>query len=154
MGKPLRLVDNLMFIGEYKHTIDSKKRLALPAKFRKKLGKKVVITKGVDKCLVVYPEKEWNVMSKKLEKLPISRKEARNFARIMLAGAVLAGIDRLGRVLIPDYLKDYATLKKNTVVCGLSNRLEIWDEKKWNSFKSKIEPKVDDMASNLEELGI
>ncbi len=154
MGKPLRLVDNLMFIGEYKHTIDSKKRLALPAKFRKKLGKKVVITKGVDKCLVVYPEKEWNVMSKKLEKLPISRKEARNFARIMLAGAVLAGIDRLGRVLIPDYLKDYATLKKNTVVCGLSNRLEIWDEKKWNSFKSKIEPKVDDMVSNLEELGI
>ncbi len=148
------MVNNFMIIGEYKHTIDKKKRLALPAKFRKELGKKVVVTKGVDKCLVVYPEKEWKIMSDKLKNLPISRKEARNFARIMLAGAVLAAIDRLGRILIPDYLKEYAGLKKNTVICGLSNRMEIWDENKWEKFKDRVEPKVDDMASNLEELGI
>ena len=143
-----------MLIGEYRHTIDTKKRLALPAKFRKELGKTVVVTRGIDNCLVVYSEKEWKVMSDKLGKLPASQVEARSFARIMLAGAMAVNLDRLGRILIPDYLKKYAGLKKNVVVCGLFNRLEIWDGRKWEVYKKKVEKQVDNLASKLGELGI
>jgi len=143
-----------MFIGEYRYTIDSKKRLALPAKFRKELGNTVVITKGLENCLVVYPQKEWKIMSDKLGKLPTSQFEARTYARIMLAGAMESKVDRLGRILLPDYLKKYADLKKNVVICGLFNRLEIWDAKKWEEYKNKTEKKVGDLVSKLKELGI
>ncbi len=143
-----------MFIGEYNHTLDAKKRLALPSKFRKVLGGKVVITKGLEGCLSVYTEKEWRTMSEKLGKLPISHAEARGFARMMLAGAMLVNIDSLGRILIPDYLKDYAGLKKNIMICGLLNRLELWDENKWNGYKNNAEKKFEDFASKLGDLGI
>ncbi|PIZ88254.1 MAG: cell division/cell wall cluster transcriptional repressor MraZ [Candidatus Nealsonbacteria bacterium CG_4_10_14_0_2_um_filter_39_15] len=143
-----------MFIGEYRHTIDTKKRLALPAKFRKELGKTVVITRGLDSCLIVYPLKEWRVMSDKLGKLPLSQTEARGFARVMLSGAMAVGVDGLGRVLIPEYLKGYAGLKKNVIICGLYNRLEIWDAQKWNIYEKKMEKGVEDLASKLKELGI
>ncbi len=143
-----------MFIGEYKHTIDAKKRLAIPAKFRKDLGGGAVITRGLDNSLVVYPEKEWGVMAEKLGKLPSSQPEARAFARIMLAGAMQVEFDQLGRILIPDYLKDYAALKKEVVVTGLYNHLEIWDGERWAEYKQKTEREVGDMASKLSELGI
>jgi len=143
-----------MFIGEYKHIIDSKKRLALPAKFRKELGSTVVITRWLDNCLVVYPEKEWQFMSDKLGKLPSSQAEARGFARILLGGAMAVDLDALGRVLIPEYLKNYAGLQKNIVICGLSNRLEIWDEQKWDSYRGKVEKEVENLAEKLKELGI
>jgi len=143
-----------MLIGEYHHTIDIKKRLALPAKFRRELGKGVVITRGLDNCLVVYSAKEWQVMSDKLGKLPAGQLEARGFARIMLAGAMEVELDRLGRILIPDYLKEYASLKKNVVVCGLYNRLEIWNEEKWEAYKKETEKEVGDFAAKLKELGI
>jgi len=143
-----------MFIGEYRHTIDTKKRLALPAKFRKELGKTVVITRGLDSCLIVYPLKEWRVMSDKLGKLPLSQTEARGFARVMLSGAMAVGVDGLGRVLIPEYLKGYAGLKKNVIICGIYNRLEIWDAQKWNIYEKKMEKGVEDLASKLKELGI
>jgi MraZ protein len=143
-----------MFIGEYRHTIDSKRRLALPAKFRNELGRVLVVTRGLDNCLVVYPKKEWKVMSDKLGKLPASQVEARGFARIMLAGAMEVSLDKLGRILIPDYLKKYAGLKKNVVVCGIFNRLEIWDAQRWDNYKGKIEKEVGDLASKLKELGI
>jgi len=143
-----------MLIGEYKHTIDTKKRLALPAKFRRELGKILIITRGVDNCLVVYPEKEWKIVSDKLSRLPASRVEARSFARIILAGAMAVSLDKLGRILIPDYLKTYSSLKKNVVVCGLSNRLEIWDEQKWKAYKKQVEKKVSGLVSKLGELGI
>jgi len=143
-----------MFIGEYRHTIDTKKRLSLPAKFRRELGKKIVITKGINNCLVIYTEKGWKIMSDKLGKLPISQVEARSFARIILSGAMEVGLDRLGRILIPDYLKKYAYLKKNVVICGLSDRLEIWDSKKWDVYKNKAEKEVDSLVSKLGELGI
>ncbi|OIO46208.1 MAG: cell division/cell wall cluster transcriptional repressor MraZ [Parcubacteria group bacterium CG1_02_39_15] len=143
-----------MFIGEYRHTIDTKKRLALPAKFRKELGKTVVVTRGLDSCLIVYPLKEWRVMSDKLGKLPLSQTEARGFARVMLSGAMAVGVDGLGRVLIPEYLKGYAGLKKNVIICGLYNRLEIWDAQKWNIYEKKMEKGVEDLASKLKELGI
>jgi MraZ protein len=143
-----------MFIGEYTHSIDSKKRLAIPAKFRKELGQKAIVTRGLDQCLVVYPLKEWSLLADKIGKLPISQIEARGLARIMLAGAMDVELDKLGRVLVPDYLKKFADFKKNVVIIGLYNRLEIWDENKWNSYRAKTEKEMGDSASRLKELGI
>jgi len=143
-----------MLIGQYDHTIDSKKRLALPAKFRGELGDKVIITKGVENCLVIYTEKEWETMSTKLSNLPISQIEARSFTRFVLAGAMEITLDKLGRVLIPDYLKEYAGLDKNVVICGLSNRLEVWDSAKWDAYRKNDEKGVVEIVSKLGPLGI
>jgi MraZ protein len=150
--------DNLlwknMFIGEYVYSIDEKKRLAIPAKFRKALGKKAVLTRGIDNCLVLYPLSEWKKLAKKLESLPTSTSEARSFVRIVLSGAVDVTFDKLGRILIPDYLKSYALLKKNVAILGLSNRIEIWDEERWKEYKKKTEEITKDIAEKLKELGI
>ncbi len=143
-----------MLIGQYKHTIDIKKRLALPIKFRGELGVKVIVTKGIENCLVVYTIKEWEIMSQKLGNLPVSQGEARSFARHLLASAMEVELDKLGRILLPDYLKDYSDLKKNVVICGLSNRLEIWDEQKWNDYSKNAEKGVEEIVSKLGSLGI
>lgn len=143
-----------MLIGQYKHTIDNKKRLSLPAKFRGELGDKVIITTGIEKCLVVYTQREWEVLSQKLSNLPISASEARSFTRVTLANAMEVQLDKLGRILIPDYLKEYARFKKNVVVCGLSNRLEIWDDKKWEAYRKAAEKGVEEIVSKLGPLGI
>jgi len=143
-----------MFIGEYTYSIDDKKRLAIPAKFRNLLGKKAVITRGLDKCLFLYPAKEWNNLADKLSKLPLSQADARGFARLMLTGAMDAKLDNLGRILIPDYLKDYGQLKKKVVIAGVFNRVEIWDERKWQDYKKKTEMAVGDIAERLKELGV
>ena len=144
----------IMFIGEYKYTIDSKKRLALPLKFRKELGKKIIVTKGTNNCLVVYTEKGWKEYAEKLGKMPASQPEARTFARIVLAGAMESLVDKLGRILVPDYLKTYAGLEKDVVVCGLSDRLEVWDSTKWEEYKNSAEKEVDSLISKLGNLGI
>jgi MraZ protein len=143
-----------MLIGQYEHTIDNKKRLALPARFRGELGDKVVITSGIEKCLVVYTHKEWEVMSSKLSNLPISASEARSFTRVTLANAMEVALDKLGRILVPDYLKNYASLKKNVVICGLSNRLEIWDAEKWDVYRKDAEKGVEEIVSKLGNFGI
>ena len=143
-----------MLIGQYEHTIDIKKRLALPAKFRGELGDKVIITRGVDGCLFVYTEESWQKESEKWSSLTISQTEARSFARMMLAGAMEVVLDKLGRILIPDYLKEYAGLKKEVVICGLSTRLEIWDSQKWEKYKIEAEKGVDEIVSKLGPLGI
>ena len=143
-----------MLIGQYEHTIDVKKRLALPAKFRGELGDKIIITRGIEGCLAVYTEGEWKIMSDKLGALTISQAEARSFTRMILAGAMEVSLDKLGRILVPDYLKDYAGLKKNVVICGLSNRLEIWDSEKWETYKKAAEKGVDEIVSKLGGLGI
>ena len=143
-----------MFIGEYLHTIDEKRRLAIPSKFRKDLGKKAVVTRGLENCLVVYPMDEWEKLAEKLSSLPTSKEEARSFTRLMLAGAMDVSLDNLGRILIPDYLKKYAVLKKNICIIGLANRIEIWNQKTWETYKSKAETKVEAIAEKLEELGI
>lgn len=140
-----------MFIGEYTYSIDEKKRLAIPVKFRQALGKKAVLTRGLDNCLVIYPLKEWQKLTQKLESLPAGQVDARGFIRIMLSGAVDISLDKLGRVLIPDHLKKYAFLEKNVVIIGLSNRIEIWDEKRWQKYKEEREKVVSEMA---EQLGI
>ncbi|PID52784.1 MAG: cell division/cell wall cluster transcriptional repressor MraZ [Candidatus Moraniibacteriota bacterium] len=143
-----------MFIGEYSHSVDIKKRLALPSKFRKKLGKTIVVTRGLDKCLFIYPMCEWKELAHKLGTMPIGEASTRSFVRLMLAGAVDVNTDAQGRVLIPDYLKEYAGLKKNVIVAGLFNRLEVWDEKKWNLYKENAEKNTDKIAENLGKLGI
>jgi MraZ protein len=143
-----------MLIGQYEHTIDNKKRLALPAKFRGELGDKVIITRGIEGCLAVYTEAEWKIMSDKLGALTISQAEARSFTRMILAGAMEVSLDKLGRILVPDYLKEYSGLKKNVVICGLSNRLEIWDSEKWEIYKKEAEKGVDEIVSKLGGLGI
>lgn len=143
-----------MLIGQYEHTIDNKKRMALPAKFRGELGDKVIITRGIEGCLAVYTETEWKILSDRLAALTISQAEARSFTRMILSGAMEVSLDKLGRILIPDYLKNYAGLKKSVVICGLSNRLEIWDSEKWEKYKKAAEKGVDEVVSKLGGLGI
>jgi len=143
-----------MFLGEYTYSIDEKKRLAIPTKFRQVLGKKAVITRGLDRCLFLYSFREWQQLADKLSKLPLAQADARGFARLMLAGAMEGDLDKLGRVLVPDYLKEYASLNKKVVIAGVYNRIEIWDEGKWLAYKTRIEKEVGDMAERLKELGI
>jgi MraZ protein len=143
-----------MFIGEYSHTIDNKRRLAIPSKFRRELGKKAVITRGLDNCLFVFPEEEWGVLAKKLGALPLGQSDARGFIRLMLAGAMDVSLDGLGRILVPDYLREYASLKKQVVVTGVFNRLEAWDETLWKQYKGRSEKEIGNMAERLGELGV
>lgn len=144
----------MAFIGEYQHNIDEKGRVAVPAKFRPRLGKGAVVTRGLDHCLFLFPKKEWEELAKKLITLPITQANSRAFVRLMLAGASEADIDTQGRVLIPEYLRQYAGLKKSTIVAGLYNRIEIWDEHHWQQYKSKTESNSDEIAERLGELGI
>ncbi|MBU4332422.1 division/cell wall cluster transcriptional repressor MraZ [Patescibacteria group bacterium] len=143
-----------MFIGEYNHNIDEKGRLAVPVKFRKDLAQGVVITRGLDDCLFLYPKEEWGKLAERLSKLPISQANTRAFARLMLAGAMDGDLDKQGRVIVPDYLRKYAGIKKKTVITGLYNRLEIWDEEKWNVYKSNTEKNSGDIAEALGEIGV
>ncbi|MDO8619491.1 MAG: division/cell wall cluster transcriptional repressor MraZ [Candidatus Daviesbacteria bacterium] len=143
-----------MLIGEYKHSLDPKKRLSIPVKFRKELGGKAMLTKGLDGCLFIFPMKEWEQLAEKLGKLPFGQQDSRGFARLLLAGASEVEFDQLGRVLIPDFLRDYAVLKKEVVITGLFNKLEIWDEARWSSYKANLEKNSDRIAEKLGELGI
>jgi len=142
-----------MLIGEYRHTIDSKRRVAVPAKMRKDLGEKVVITRGLDACLFMYSQTEWQKLVEKLSALPMGTASTRNFVRFMLAGAVEVELDQLGRALLPDYLKDYAKLDKKVVVVGVNPRVELWDEKAWNEFTIKTESNADELAEKLGQVG-
>ncbi|HLC89602.1 MAG TPA: division/cell wall cluster transcriptional repressor MraZ [Patescibacteria group bacterium] len=143
-----------MFIGEYQHNLDQKNRMAIPAKFRLVLNKGAVVTKGLDNCLFLLPKTEWQKLADKLAALPIAKANARAVARLMLAGAMDVEIDKQGRMLIPDYLKEFAGLKKTVIVAGLYDRLEIWDEAKWNQYKKGTENKSGDIAEALGELGV
>jgi len=143
-----------MFIGEYQHNLDQKNRMAIPAKFRLVLNKGAVVTKGLDNCLFLLPKTEWQKLADKLAALPIAKANARAVARLMLAGAMDVEIDKQGRMLIPDYLKEFAGLKKTVIVAGLYDRLEIWDETKWNQYKKGTESKSGDIAEALGELGV
>ncbi len=144
----------IMLLGEFTHNIDTKKRLAIPAKFRKEVGNTVVITRGLDNCLFIFTKTEWKKLADKIGALPLGQSDARGFARLMLAGAMEVSVDGLGRILIPDYLKKYASLKKQVVVTGVYTRIEVWDEKIWNIYKNKSEKNAEDMAERLGELGV
>ena len=143
-----------MLIGEYLHTLDNKKRLSLPAKFRKEVGKKVVITRGLDSCLFMFPLKAWEEIAAKLQQLPIGGADTRGMSRFLLSGAVESDVDSAGRILVPDFLKDFADLKSRVVLAGVADRVEIWNEKNWEEYKRRIEKGADQMAQTLGDLGI
>ncbi len=143
-----------MFIGEYQHNIDAKGRMAVPAKFRAKLGEGAIITRGLDKCLFIFTAIEWQALAGKIMALPLTQSNSRAFARLMMAGAMDVDFDGQGRVLIPDYLRVYGNLKKKAVVTGVFNRIEIWDEDSWKVYKEKTEREGDEIAEKLGELGI
>jgi len=143
-----------MLIGEYRHNLDDKKRVSVPANFRKELGKKVVVSRGFDKCLFIHTLKEWQRFTEELEKMPVGRIDSRDLNRFVFAGAVETEIDSMGRVLIPDFLKGFAELKAKVVVIGVSRRLEIWDETKWDDNTRRIEGQADVLAEKMGELGM
>ena len=141
-----------MFLGEYLYFIDQKGRIAIPPKFRKSLTKGAFLTRGIDNCLFLFTPQEWERLVAQLLKLPLSQKNSRAFVRLMLAGASEVRIDKQGRISIPDYLKKYASLRKKAVVCGLYNRVEIWDENKWQDYKNKTEKEAINIAQELDGL--
>jgi len=143
-----------MFIGEYKHNLDDKGRLAIPAKFRAALKKGAVVTKGLDNCLFLYSKEQFAIIAKKFASLPISQARARAFSRHMLAGAMDVDFDTQGRVTLPEYLRTFSDLKKNVIVAGLYNHLEIWNEAAWNKYKQESEKNSNAIAEELGDLGI
>lgn len=143
-----------MFIGEYTHSIDEKGRLMVPAKFRRSLQEGVVVTRGLDRCLWLYSQSVWQTVAAKLAQLPMSQKKSRAFARLMLAGAWDAQLDGQGRVMVPEYLRAYASLGRRVVIAGLANRLELWDEASWQVYKKQTEEDSENIAESMGELGI
>jgi MraZ protein len=143
-----------MLIGEYTHNIDAKKRLSLPSKWRKELGESVVVTRGLDNCLFVYPLKEWGKITEKIGALPLGQADTRGFNRFFLSGAVEAEVDSVGRILVPDFLKEFAGLTSKVVLAGIHDRVEMWDEKRWIEYKRRIEGQADALAEKLGEIGI
>ena len=145
---------NDMFIGEYQHSLDSKNRVIMPARFREKLGDNFVMTKGLDNCLFIYTLDEWDKVEEKLENLPLSNKDGRAFVRFFFSGASEGETDKQGRALIPSTLKEYAKIEKDVVIIGVSTRIEIWSVEEWNRFSSEAEMSIDEIAAKMSELGI
>jgi len=142
-----------MLIGEYEHTLDEKKRVMLPKAFTNALGKKMVLTRGLDGCLFLFAEGAWGKMAEKLQALSFAQADTRGFNRFLLSGAVEVEADGAGRILVPDHHKQFAGLKKTVVFAGVSDRVEIWDAHAWKQYKHGIEKKADAMAEKLGEIG-
>ncbi|MDK2887692.1 MraZ protein [Desulfofundulus australicus DSM 11792] len=138
-----------MFLGEYRHTIDAKGRLIIPARFREGLGEKFVLTKGLDGCLFAYPPQEWAEMENKMRSLPLTRADARAFVRFFFAGACECEIDKQGRILIPGNLREYAGIEKDVVIIGVSVRVEIWSAERWEAYNSQAAGQVEEIAEKI-----
>ncbi len=143
-----------MFIGEHQHSLDDKGRLIMPSKFRDDLGLDFVMTKGLDSCLFVYPKEEWKIIEEKLKTLPLTNKDARAFIRFFFAGASECSLDKQGRVLIPQNLREHANINKEAVVIGVSTRLEIWSKDEWENYTDDDSLSYDAIAEKMAELGI
>jgi len=141
-----------MFMGEYNHTIDAKGRLIIPAEFRKLLGVEFVLTKGLDGCLYIYPMDEWEAFEEKLRALPLTNKNARTFSRFFVAGAVSCELDKQGRILVPQTLREFAGLDKDVVVMGNLNHIEVWSKEKWSENCSYDD--MDSIAESMLDMGI
>ena len=141
-----------MFMGEYNHTIDAKGRLIIPSKFREILGDAFVVTKGLDGCLFVYDNEEWKRFEEKLRSLPITNKEARQFVRFFLAGATEAEVDKQGRILIPNVLREFAEITKDVVLVGVGSRIEIWSRERFEETASFED--MDEIAEHMAEVGL
>jgi len=144
----------VLFIGEYRHSLDTKGRVIVPAKFRDGLGDKFVVTKGLDGCLFAYSKEEWANFENKIKTLPLTNKDARAFVRFFFSGAVECEIDKQGRTLIPPMLRDYAALNRELVIIGVSTRVEIWSQEKWESYSEAEDLEADVLAEKMAELGI
>mgnify|MGYP001616668335 CR=1 FL=1 len=142
-----------MLIGEYEHTLDEKKRVSLPKSFAKELGKKMVITRGLDTCLFLFSEEGWKNIAEKLQALSFAQADTRGFNRFILSGAVEVEPDGAGRILIPDHQKQFAGLRRAVVFAGVSDRVELWDAGEWKRYKTRIEKQADAMAEKLGEIG-
>jgi MraZ protein len=143
-----------MLIGEYTHSIDEKNRVSLPAKFRAELGKTVVITPGLDSCLFVFSMKEWKKIADKLSESSVLQADNRSFNRFMFGGAVEASVDSIGRVLVPEFLRERVGLSQSVAIIGVQSRAEIWDETRWNEYKKVVEKQADGLAEKLGGIGI
>ena len=138
-----------MFLGEYRHSLDPKGRVNLPTKFRQDLSQGVVITRGVDRCLFVYPRPTWERLAQNLARLPLTAQASRAFARLLLAGAMDARVDGQGRVMLPDYLRTYAKIRRQVVIAGVYDRLEIWDAAAWGVYTRRAEKHSEDIAETI-----
>ena len=143
-----------MLTGEYSHSIDAKGRLIIPSKFREILGEEFVITKGLDGCLFLYPSNEWKIFEEKLRTLPLTNKNARTFTRFFLGSAVDGGLDKQGRALISSALRAFAGLEKDVVLVGVLDRVEIWEQARWNENNAAGEADMEEIAGQMEDLGL
>ena len=143
-----------MLIGEYEHSLDAKGRLIMPSKLRESIGEKFIVTKGLDGCLFGFSKQEWTNFEEKLKTLPLTNKNARDFVRFFLSGAVECEIDKQGRFLIPNNLREYATLEKEINIIGVGTRIEIWNRESWKKYSSSENISADDIAENMTMLGI
>ncbi|MBI5457175.1 division/cell wall cluster transcriptional repressor MraZ [Candidatus Kaiserbacteria bacterium] len=142
-----------LLIGEYEHTLDEKKRVSLPKVFRSAMGKKIVVTRGLDHCLYAYSRDAWDIVAKKLQSLSMVNPDTRGFNRFMLSGAAEVDVDGVGRILIPDHQKEFAGLKKRIIFAGISDHVEIWNTEAWSTYKAHIEKNADKMAAKLDQIG-
>ena len=143
-----------MLIGEYEHSLDAKGRLIMPAKIREDIGEKFIITKGLDGCLFGFSQSEWTNFEEKLKTLPLTNKNARDFVRFFLSGAIECEIDKQGRFLIASNLREYSNLEKEAVIIGVGTRIEIWNKEKWKTYNSDENISADEIAENMTMLGI
>lgn len=143
-----------MLMGEFKHNIDTKGRLIMPSKFRDELGEKFVVTRGMDGCLFGYPQNEWEVLEEKLKEMPLAKKDARTFVRFFYSAATECEIDKQGRINIPQTLRTHASLEKECVVIGVSNRIEIWSQERWDDFSDEAEANFDELAETMIDFGL
>ena len=144
----------ILFLGEYQHSVDSKGRIIMPAKFRDELEQRFIITKGLDKCLLIYTENDWDVLNEKVKQLPVTDEGARRFVRFFFGGAAECECDAQGRVNIPQNLRDYAGIKKDVVSIGVSNRIEMWSRDGWDSYNSDSNYVDKMLAEKMSQLGI
>lgn len=143
-----------MFLGEYQHSLDVKGRITIPAKFREELGEQFVATKGLDNCIFLYPQKEWQFIEKKLKELPLTRADVRSFVRFFFSGASELEVDKQGRTLLPANLRDYAGIERELAVIGVGARIEIWAIDKWADYTEKAGSSYEEIAESLVDLGI
>lgn len=138
-----------MLIGEYRHVLDSKRRVSLPAKLRKEVGASIIVTRGVDKCLYLYQEQVWSTITASVTSGPASSKKVRDLNRLLYAGAEVVDVDASGRILIPEHLCAYADLQERVLLAGVLNRIEMWDEDMWNTYMRDLEKRSEDLVENI-----
>ena len=143
-----------MFIGEYRHNLDAKGRLILPAKFRSCLGERCIASRGLDHCLFVFPLEEWQGMEEKMRNLPLTKKDARAFSRFFFSGATECELDGQGRILLPPSLREYAQIKKEVAIIGVSSRIEIWAADRWDEYCAGAEETYEELAEQMDKGGV